>query len=311
MRLLLTLLAALCCLGSFAQAPARFNYQAIIRDSNGGALVANRTVTMRISILAGSATGPAVYVEQHSPTTDINGLITIDIGAGTVVSGSLSSLGWSQGNYYLKTETDPLGTGSGNNYTIVGVSQLESVPYALYANSAGHHIGELYGGGIIFYLWYDPAGVQHGLIASLKDLGTSTWATPVISNPTTAASHLDGATNTTAIIAASVSSAAGLCRAYTDGSHSDWYLPAIWELNQLYSQVIAINTLLESDNDPQTTGLNLDIYWSSTIAQSTATTQNAWAQQFMGTSGTDVPSRVNSVNQASATARGIRAIRRF
>lgn len=311
MKLLLTLLAALCCFGSLAQAPARFNYQAIIRDSNGGALIANRTVTMRISILAGSATSPAVYVEQHSPTTDINGLITIDIGAGTVVSGSLTSLGWSQGNYYLKTETDPLGTSSGNNYTIVGVSQLESVPYALYANSAGHHIGELFGGGIIFYLWRDPTGIEHGLIASLKDLGTSTWATPVISNPATAASHSDGAANTTAIIAASTSSAAELCRTYTDGSHSDWYLPAIWELNQLYNQAFIINDLLESDNDPQTTGLNLVIYFSSTIALGSATTQNAWAQQFLGTSSTDSPGRVNSVNQAGTNARGIRAIRRF
>lgn len=302
---------------SFAQAPARFNYQAVLYDSNGGSLLFYQKVVMRISILQGSASGPAVYVEEHTTTTTNVGLITIDIGAGKVISGNLSSLAWSKGPYYLKTETDP--TGIGSNYSIVGVSQLESVPYALYASAAGHHIGELFEGGIIFYLWHDADGAEHGLIASLQDQGTGVWASPVVSNATIAASHSDGAANTTAIVtqqgAAGASTAAGVCDAYATSTHDDWYLPAIWELNQLYAQVLTINIILEQEKvkDPTITGLDLDEYWSSTIAQQGGTTliDGAWAQQFRGTSSTDIPGRTHSVSQKTSTPRGIRAIRRF
>jgi len=88
---------------------------------------------MQVSILQGSAGGTAVYVETHTPATNADGLVTIEIGAGTVVSGDFSAIDWSAGPYFLKTETDPAG---GINYTITGTSQLLSVPYALYAKTA-------------------------------------------------------------------------------------------------------------------------------------------------------------------------------
>jgi uncharacterized protein (TIGR02145 family) len=91
-------------------------------------------VGMRISILQGSTTGTAVYVETHSPTTNANGLVSIEIGGGTVVSGSFSAINWANGPYYVKTETDPAG---GTNYSITGTQQLLSVPYALYAERTG------------------------------------------------------------------------------------------------------------------------------------------------------------------------------
>ncbi|HZK08330.1 MAG TPA: hypothetical protein VFC92_09025 [Bacteroidales bacterium] len=86
---------------------------------------------MQISILQGSASGTAVYVETQTPTTNANGLASIEIGAGTVQTGDLATIDWANGPYFIKTETDPEG---GANYTITGTSELLSVPFALHAN---------------------------------------------------------------------------------------------------------------------------------------------------------------------------------
>ncbi|MDW8419794.1 MAG: hypothetical protein RML37_10295, partial [Chitinophagales bacterium] len=129
---------------SVAQAPPRMSYQAVIRNS-ANQLVTNQNVGMRVSILQGSPTGSAVYVETHSGTTNANGLLTVTIGSGTVVSGSFSGINWASGPYFLKTETDPNG---GTNYTITGTQELMSVPYALYAAQAGNAVNYNAGSGI-------------------------------------------------------------------------------------------------------------------------------------------------------------------
>ena len=118
----------------FAQAPQTMSYQAVVRDANN-ALVTNQNVSARVSILQGTPTGSAVYMETQVVTTNVNGLITMLIGEGTAVSGSFSTIDWSDGPYYLKTEIDPNG---GNSYSIESVQQLLSVPYALYAKEAGN-----------------------------------------------------------------------------------------------------------------------------------------------------------------------------
>lgn len=117
----------------FAQAPQKFTYQAVVR--NGSNLLVSGSVGMRVSILQGDALGDAVYVETHTATTNANGLLTIEIGGGTVEQGSFSDIDWGNGPYFLKTETDPNG---GTNYSIEGTQQLMSVPYALYAGNAGN-----------------------------------------------------------------------------------------------------------------------------------------------------------------------------
>lgn len=119
---------------TFAQAPEKMSYQAIVRDS-GDNLVSNQTVGMQISILQTTATGTAVYVETQTPMTNVNGLVTLEIATGTVVSGDFANIDWSADNYFIKTETDPTG---GTNYTITGTSQLLSVPYAMYAKTSGN-----------------------------------------------------------------------------------------------------------------------------------------------------------------------------
>jgi uncharacterized protein (TIGR02145 family) len=116
----------------FAQAPQKMSYQAVIRNSSN-TLVINTQVGMQISILQGAAGGTAVYVETQTPTSNTNGLVSLEVGAGTVVSGTFASINWANGPYFIKTETDPTG---GTNYTITGTSQMLSVPYALHAKTA-------------------------------------------------------------------------------------------------------------------------------------------------------------------------------
>ncbi len=116
----------------FAQSPEKMSYQAVIRNSSDQ-LVTNQSVGMQINILQGSASGTAVYVETHTPVTNVNGLVSIEIGDGTMVSGDFAAIDWTDGPFFIKIETDPAG---GTDYTITGTSQLLSVPYALYAKTA-------------------------------------------------------------------------------------------------------------------------------------------------------------------------------
>jgi Chaperone of endosialidase len=117
--------------GAFAQAPQKMSYQAVIRD-NANQLIANTAIGMQVSILEGSSSGTPVYVETHNPSTNQNGLVSVELGSGTQVSGDFTTIDWSLGDYFVKIETDPAG---GNTYSITGTSQLLSVPYALYAES--------------------------------------------------------------------------------------------------------------------------------------------------------------------------------
>jgi hypothetical protein len=117
-----------------AQTPQKISYQSIVRDASGK-LVTNHSVSIKISILQGSTTGTAVYAETQAPRSNANGLVSMEIGNGTVVSGSIASINWANGPYFIKTETDPAG---GVSYTIIGTSQLLSIPYALYADKAGN-----------------------------------------------------------------------------------------------------------------------------------------------------------------------------
>jgi hypothetical protein len=115
----------------FAQTPEKMSYQAVIRDASDN-LITDTQVGMQISILQGSASGTAIYVETQEPTTNANGLVSLEIGTGTT-SDDFTTIDWANGPYYIKTETDPTG---GTSYSITGTSQLLSVPYALHAKTA-------------------------------------------------------------------------------------------------------------------------------------------------------------------------------
>lgn len=145
----------------FAQSPQKMSYQAIIRD-NTNKLVTNKIVGMNISILQDSASGTVVYTETQTPFTNTNGLVSIEIGGGS----GFETIDWANGPYFIKTETDPDG---GTNYTISGVSQLLSVPYALYAQKAESYT---YWGSNT-YLW--PGSVLYEPNPSIRCWTTANW----------------------------------------------------------------------------------------------------------------------------------------
>ena len=109
----------------FAQTPHSFKYQAVIRN-NQGQIVQNQLVSLKVSILSGSATGTPVYTETHQKATSEFGIVNLNIGNGTLVSGSFNNIQWDNNLYFVKIELDLTG---GGNYTFISTSQLLSVPY--------------------------------------------------------------------------------------------------------------------------------------------------------------------------------------
>ncbi len=280
-RIIILFAAILINASLFAQAPNKMSYQAVIRN-NSNTLVTNSAVGMRISILQNSSNGTAVYIETQTLTTNTNGLASLEIGGGNVVSGSFDSINWANGPYFIKTETDPIG---GTNYTITGTSQLLSVPYALYAAKSGtasgggnfsHYIGEQFGGGVIYQLWKDTLGIEHGLIVDIVELSTGiAWSniSATLIGPS-AQSNWDGLSNSNAIIGQTghTFSAADLCLNSTNGGQSDWYLPSIQELNLLWNNYYTVmRTLSQIPNATATRNC-----WSSTERDVTG----AWFYSF-------------------------------
>ena len=131
MKKLFTLLAFVITITTFAQAPQGFNYQATVRNS-AGALIVNQNVLFKFNIMQNSQTSLPVYSETHQVPTDDLGQVNLTVGQGTATTGTFAGINWGNGNYYLGIE---LNTGSG--FVAMGTTQLLSVPYALYANSAG------------------------------------------------------------------------------------------------------------------------------------------------------------------------------
>lgn len=137
---------------AFGQTPEKMSYQAVIRNSND-VLVANTPIRMQISILQATVDGTVVYSEIQTPTTNLNGLISIEIG----IEAGFNSIDWANGPLFIKTETDPTG---GTNYSITGTSQLLSVPYALHAKTAENISGILAELDPQFTAWDKSTGIS-------------------------------------------------------------------------------------------------------------------------------------------------------
>jgi hypothetical protein len=354
----------------FAQSPTKFSYQTVVRNS-GGQLLANQIIAIKISILQGNETGAVVYAERHTLITNANGLANLQIGGGSILNGNIASINWAQGPYFISTETDPNG---GTNYTIASTQQLLSVPYALYAETAGnstlgpqgpqgeqgptgpqgaqgpagptgatgetgpqgpigltgpqgptgpqgetgaigpqgpagpqligsfsHYIGEIFGGGIIFHLWKDSSGVEHGLVINKTDLSTNqSWSNMIMSPVgSTAGSTWDGLSNSIAITnqIGHNSSAASVCLASNTSGESDWYLPSPDELSLIWQNRFNLNRIFA--NMSGATQLNNIYYWTSREYDDA----RAWLVDF----------NTGIVNFAgkSSTAPFVRAIRKF
>ena len=235
---------------SFAQIPEKMSYQAVVRDASGQ-LVSDLAVGIRISILQYSVAGTAVYVESHSVTSNENGLVSIEIGMGTT-SDDFSTIDWSDGPYFIQTETDPTG---GSSYTILGTSQLMSVPFALHAKVAESVSEPVYSvgyspelGGYVFMVSSDG---KHGLVCETTDQGLSSWynAQNNISNP---------------------------LKHSADGQNfTDWRVPTRYELAQMYS----LKTEIEAVGD----SFGAKTYWTSNQSVYSVNglyEETAWRQNF-------------------------------
>ena len=138
-KLVLSLVAiATISLSSYGQAPEGFKYQAVVRDA-GNTILNNQAVGMQIEILQGGISGTPVYTESFTPTTNTYGLVNLEIGTGTT-SDDFTIIDWANDTYFIRTSIDVTG---GSSYSVMGTSQLMSVPYALYAKTSGNGAGPI------------------------------------------------------------------------------------------------------------------------------------------------------------------------
>ena len=191
-------------------------------------------------------------------------MVSLEIGTGTIVTGTFADIDWANGPYFVKTETDPTG---GATYTITGTNELMSVPYALHAKTAesitgggssdNFYLGQDTLGGIVYYIYKDSTGKQHGLIVS-KTQSTAVWqATGTL---TGANRTEDGAFNTNLM----TSSAAAT---YIATLGAGWYLPSVDELNLLWDNRYSAQKALRAGGFTLLPSFNL--YWSSTETNAT------------------------------------------
>jgi len=257
----------------WAQSPQKMSYQAVIRN-NSNALVSNQAVGMQISILQGSISGTAVYVETQTPTTNANGLVSVEIGTGTVVSGTFSTIDWSNGPYFIKTETDPTG---GTSYTITGTSQLLSVPYALHAKTAESVTGTITETDPVF-----GASVASGITGT----DTTYWN-----------NKLDSYNETDPVFGASVAS--GITG--TDTTYWNNKLDSYNETDPVFSAWdkstgISITESQISDLDHFTTADETDpVYVASVASGITATDTTSWNNKLDSETDPTVPAHVKAI----------------
>jgi len=204
---------------SFSQVPNKISFQTVVRNSLGK-LVISKNIGVRLSVLKTTATGTSVYVEQHTKTSNTNGLLTLEVGSGSVVTGTFSTIDWSQGPYFLKTEMDVNG---GTNYTISGVTEFVSVPYAMNSKTSdavktvanGANVGDMnYWNGTTWVPLYK--GIQ-GQTLTFCD-GKPTWAFGGVCPGTISSLNCSSVTNSGTLLANSVSGGVTSFISYTGGN---------------------------------------------------------------------------------------------
>ena len=132
-KITLSLFALMLYVTAYCGVPQAISYQAVALNASGSP-IKNRSIALRLSILSGTPTGTVSYQERQTSTSDNSGIVSIQIGNGSVLSGSFSTIDWSKGVFFLKTEIDTTG---GTSYNNVGTVQFFSVPFAMYAANAG------------------------------------------------------------------------------------------------------------------------------------------------------------------------------
>jgi len=156
---------------AFGQTPQAFKYQAVARDLNGNPVI-NQEISAKISILAGSPEGEVLYSEIHQTTTNSLGLLNLEVGRGTTLTGEFAMIAWGNNASFIKTEMDLTG---GSNFVFMGTSQLLSVPYSLFSDNGvpdGQNPGDmLYWDGT---QWIKVSAGQNGQVLTFND-GVPVW----------------------------------------------------------------------------------------------------------------------------------------
>jgi len=217
MNKILTFISAVVLTASlWAQAPNKMSFQTVVRN-NLGKLVSNKTIGVRLSILKTTSTGTVVYVESHSKTSNVNGLLTLEVGTGTVTTGTFATINWSQGPYFLKTEMDVNG---GTSYTITGVTEFVSVPYAKMSDatktlSNGANVGDMnYWNGTT---WVPLNAGAEGQMLTFCG-GKPTWTIGGVCPGIITALNCSSSTNNGTLTASSAASGVTSVVAYTGGN---------------------------------------------------------------------------------------------
>jgi hypothetical protein len=219
----------------------------------------------------------------------MNGLVSLEIGTGTPVLGTFSNINWANGPYFIKSEIDPNGS---TNYSVQGITELISVPYALYSGNTqvsgfSHYIGEAFNGGIIYYLYKGSDGLEHGLIVSTTETLAQWQSTSSLVN---ANRSWDGAYNTSLM---TLSPAAN----YIANLGPNWYLPSLDELILLHHSRFQVNKALFTNSQ---TLLSLSLYYYSSTEYSNT---EALGFDFMTGYSTNIPK--------SSQSYGVRGVKSF
>ena len=289
-------------------APQGISYQAVAYDSDGFE-ISNQDISVRLGILLGGVDAEASYTEVHSVTTDDFGLFSLVISEGET-SDNFSSINWELGAY-LKVEVDEDLDGE---YSIMGVSLFNAVPYALYAPTQDViltklnelenkvdslenriKIGDYAHGGIVFYV--DETG-EHGLVAAEYDLSQgpsgNSWelgcANFETTNWATGYEVGDGYQNTMDIInnncgqTSNYNSITGAhaCVDFVSNGYDDWFIPSLNSLMLMYTNLF---NLINIDSEPTDYSPPYNFtnnwYWSSTFGS----TNNSYAYLLVPTQG--------------------------
>ena len=131
LRVLFIMLLSIVMINTNAQ--TGLNFQGVARTSNN-VILASQAITIKLSILQGSATGTADYSETRRVITNAQGLFTAVIGDTGAIStlGNFTTINWKLSPKFLKIEMD---AAAGTNFITMGTTQFQYVAYAQFAKS--------------------------------------------------------------------------------------------------------------------------------------------------------------------------------
>jgi uncharacterized protein YjdB len=276
-----------------AQAPQGIPYQAAARNSSGG-ILASTAISVRFTIRDSVATGAIKYRETFSVTTTAQGMFSVNVGQGTVVSGTFAGINWGTNAKFMQVEMDPAG---GASYIDMGTQQMMSVPYSLYSNAINPTVSAtgdsvFFGGGnfIIF------PGVSAANSAPYA--GTITGASIVCAGSTiTLANTVTGGSWSSAGTAIATIGSTGIVTGVAAGTTTISYAVTNSFGTSYATKVVTVNPLPSAGTITGTAS----VCAGSTTTLSNATTGGAWSSGATGVASVVSTGVVTGIAAGTAT----------